>query len=407
MTNKKTKILNWIVLSALIVLLLFTLPYKNIKQRASTFINNIGDFLNNIESIITQPNNTSSDHHIKNITFYSEENNYYAIIEFNSIVASNVSSITINKKEFFKDDFTYTDKSLVVDISSLIKSGDATKINISTILTKNNYTHISTLETAFYKSVNYQIIEEAKKSIVGIRAHDSSFLATSSAWGSGIILKKSTTVKAGLFNDYIMFEYLIITNYHVVENKSSFYVYNKDEDDKYPKSTKLREPNETVELIGYFSKITDLAVLKLTTFDDSLIPLNDPQFTTKEPIEINEDDPVFLIGSPFIGNSISFNSYKIGKIKSTSKTITLIDSDICAFGCESIQTTAFLGEGSSGGGLFDINGNLIGIHFAGNDKYQEAFAIPLYIVVEALDELFAITETKRSLATSFFYFITS
>lgn len=402
MNDRTKKFLSWLMLVIVVGFVFVAMPYDKIKDVTNTLINNIDDFINNIDGAVTVNNNSSSDHHIKNTTFYKEDDIYYVEFSFYSINPSNVLGITINNKIFEEDTLSYLDDILIVDISSLITDDEITPINVSVIYTKDNKQHISTLVTSYHKGVNYQTIEEKRLSLVGIKGQKNAFFNTSSNWGSGVILSKKTVTKSGFFNEFTMYEYIIVTNYHVIEGSSVFYIYNDSESDEYPKRTPISHPNETVELIGTYTKNTDLAFLSLITFDDSLAPLDDKQFITKEAVSFDKNDTVFLIGSPVINDKTMFNSYKIGQITEVAKSITLIDSDeLCKFGCEGIGNTAYLGKGSSGGGLFDISGNLIGINFAGDvDNAIEAFAIPIYIVLEAYE---IVNEyEKRSLATSFF-----
>jgi S1-C subfamily serine protease len=403
MSRKTRKVLTWIMTIIIIVIALFNLPYQKIKESTHTFFNNIFNFFNNIDRVITTDPNTSYDHHIKNITFYTNNNNHYAVFEFHKIDPENISTMTINNETFDETNFTYEEKTLIVDITSLIGDGEVTTINVTRIYTKNDKEHISTLSTSFNKAINYQIIEQRKKSLVGIRATTSSFFSSSSNWGSGVILTKTEVKKTHWFNEYTMYEYLIVTNSHVVEDSRVFYVYYDNADDEYPKNTGMRRPKESVRLLGHYTKKADLALLVLTTFDGSLVPLDDPQITNFEAVPIEVNNTVFLIGSPVINDVPAFNSYKIGKIINTSKPITLKDSDLCSTGCYSIQSKTYLGEGSSGGGLFDIDGNLIGINFAGNDTHEEAYALPITLLFDALRELVPqAQQTKGSLATSFY-----
>lgn len=403
MSNKNNKIINWILLTIIIILTLFSLPFDKVKTSALKFFDNIDNFITNIATDFSLTKNTSADHHISNISFTEDNDNYFAVLTFRSINIKNITSITINNIEFYANDFIYDDnEKLTINISDIVSSNNSTIIKITSIKTSSK-NHLSTLETTFYKSVNYEIIEQRKKSLVGVASRGSRFAHNpTNKWGSGIILTQNEVTKSGLFNDFTMYEYIIITNSHVVDKGDYFFIYYNDENDEYPKSTKFFEPTETVELLGIYTTNTDLAILKLTTFNGSLTPLNDEQFISQEATDIAVGDRVFLIGSPFINNTTLFNSYKIGYIKDTLKTISLANTDICSDGCYSIKSTAYLGEGSSGGALFDIDGNLIGVNFAGSEEYEEAFAIPIWQVFKALDEILGVNYIKRSQTTSFF-----
>lgn len=398
------RILTWLMTIIIVLFIFINLPNRKIKDATNALFNNIDNFIKNIDNVITIQENLSFDQNIRNITFFIEDDNCFAIFEFRFINPSDVLKIKINNKNYQRDSFSFEKNRLFVNITDLICENDITPLTISKIYTKGQKEYNCTLTTIYHKEINYELIEEKKQSMVGIRAQKSALFNSYSTWGSGIILSKQAIIKSTWRSDYTMYEYLIVTNSHVVENRDVFYIYNNNENDEYPKKTELFQPNETVELLGLYTKDTDLAFLVLTTFEDSLVPLDDEQLINNDFIPINTSDTVFIIGSPIINNKPAFNSYKIGKIKLTSEKINLEDSDLCSSGCESIKTSAYLGNGSSGGGLFDVDGNLIGINFAGNPKTNdEAFAIPLRIVFEALQELWPQTQVKRSHATSFFY----
>lgn len=63
------------------------------------------------------------------------------------------------------------------------------------------------------------------------------------------------------------------------------------------------------------------------------------------------------------------------------------DSSLCPNTCSSFQTNAALGAGSSGGAMFDSAGNLIGIHFAGNEENTVSSEIPMSKVFEAIEAI--------------------
>lgn len=400
MNNKTRKILSWFLILFVVLISFFTIPFDKVKKSAADFIDNIHDFISDINNVFTINNNSSSDHHIKNISFLRDNDSYFAVIEFNGIEASSVTSIEINNitfTEFFiLEDRTNT---ISVDISEIIGDDESTNISISLIET-NKTIHISTLQTTFYKSVNYETILEKQKSVVGISSTKLGFATSvSSAWGSGVIFNKKKVIKTNFWGQkYEEYEYLIITNYHVVENADIFDIHYG-----YYGNSLANLANNNIELLGVYTKHTDLAILKLTTKDGSLVAIDDDQFLTRNPVPVENNQLVFAIGSPYVNDEVMFNSYKIGQVERINYNLgQLQDSDLCKDGCHSIKTSAYQGEGSSGGGVFDIDGNLIGIHFAGNSEYRVSFEIPLELVFEAMDVILANYQVKRSHVTSFF-----
>lgn len=396
--------MNIIVLTILAILIIFQLPFKNIKTSFFRLIDNVNDFINDFNFIIFDKDTTSSDNYINSVFFFKADDNYFAEIEFKNFKAEDIEFIKINNYNF--NSFILkqnNNKTIIVDISNIISNKDSTNISISTIKV-NTRIYESSISTVYYKDVDYNIILERQKSIVGISTSRSGLIfETSSIWGSGIIFNKLQTTKLDLFNNpVVVYEYLILTNYHVIENGVSFKIHYESYGNQYPKSFR-----DSVELLGYNNDQTDLAILKLTTRDGSLVSLEDEQFTTKVLVPLEEKQLVFGIGSPSVDGDILFNSYKVGKIINTNATVgKLKDSDLCIDGCRSIQTTSFQGEGSSGGGVFDLDGNLIGIHFAGNSEHKQSFEIPMAEVLYTI-ELILGSEymLKRSPNLDFFFLL--
>lgn len=124
----------------------------------------------------------------------------------------------------------------------------------------------------------------------------------------------------------------IVTNAHVI----------KDGD-----GIKVKDANGNIyaaKLIGYDTK-TDLAVIKIEANNLKYVTISD-----SDSLEIG--DTAIVIGNP-LGNGISVSD---GIISALNKEISIENETMYL-----IQTNAAVNQGNSGGGLFDINGNLIGI----------------------------------------------
>jgi hypothetical protein len=136
---------------------------------------------------------------------------------------------------------------------------------------------------------------------------------------------------------------IVVTNFHVIANGSRFAVV-IDEKRFEPISITYRQDK-------------DLAYLK---FDNSL----GSPVKRGNSLELNVGDKIYTIGSPF------------------GLDQTLSDGLISSFrvdnGVRYIQTTAPISPGSSGGGLFDKNGKLVGITTFTMIKGQNLnFAVPI------------------------------
>lgn len=171
----------------------------------------------------------------------------------------------------------------------------------------------------------------------------------SSGAGSGVILTQDG---------------YIVTNHHVIENANTIMVRTRNGD----------EYNAT--LVGSDEQ-SDLAVLKINA--SSLTPAVLGDSTTLE-----VGDLAIAIGNPLgeLGGSV------------TSGIISALDREMTIDGqtMTLLQTDAAVNPGNSGGGLFNANGDLIGIINAkstGENVEGIGFAIPISTAKDIIDELIA------------------
>lgn len=141
--------------------------------------------------------------------------------------------------------------------------------------------------------------------------------STSAALGSGVILSEDG---------------YIVTNNHVIDGAQEVTVYIGDD---------LELP---ATLIGTDQK-TDIALIKVEAHDLPYAKIAD-----SDHIEIGDD--AIAIGNP-LGSGISVTN---GIVSAIHKEITINRETMSL-----IQTNAEINSGNSGGGLFNINGELIGI----------------------------------------------
>lgn len=169
------------------------------------------------------------------------------------------------------------------------------------------------------------IFEKAAPSIVTIFAEKIS----GNLQGSGVCTGNGFGVKQGTsgakLEDYVPSNSWVVTNAHVVDNaKKAFIKYNGNE---YPFEIK------------YLNRDFDIAIL----FVDNLV------IKSSEPLnsDIKIGSKVYAIGSP-LGLEKTITDGIVSAIRQRGEVPL-------------IQTTAAISPGNSGGGLFDSNGNLIGI----------------------------------------------
>ena len=154
----------------------------------------------------------------------------------------------------------------------------------------------------------------------------------------------------------------IVTNNHVVEGASKITVTTKD------------GQSYDATLIGTDSK-TDLAVLKIEAQGLTAAVMGD-----SDALQVGEE--AIVIGNPLgqLGGTVTN-----GIISAKSRDVT-IDGETMSL----LQTNAAVNPGNSGGGLFDSNGNLVGIINAkssGSDVEGLGFAIPINTARPVIEDL--------------------
>ncbi|GGB36957.1 serine protease [Roseibium aquae] len=165
-------------------------------------------------------------------------------------------------------------------------------------------------------------------------------------------------------------EGIIITNNHVIEGADEVTVNFND-------GTKL-----VAEIIGTDEK-TDIAVLKV----EPASPLQEVNFGDSAGIRVG--DWVMAIGNPFgLGGTVT-----VGIVSSLNRDINSGPYD------NFIQTDASINRGNSGGPLFDMSGNVIGINTAiispSGGSIGIGFAIPAETAIRVIAQLREFGETRR------------
>ena len=176
----------------------------------------------------------------------------------------------------------------------------------------------------------------------------------SSALGSGFIIDEKG---------------IVITNNHVIQDAEDIIVrVNGDQEFK-------------AKVLGA-DPLSDIAVLQLET-KEKFIPV---QFGDSDKARIG--DWVIAIGNPFgLGGTVTS-----GIISARNRSIGLSRYE------DYIQTDASINSGNSGGPLFDMNGDVIGINTAilgRNGSIGIGFSIPSNSAKIVIDQLIEFGETKR------------
>ena len=176
-----------------------------------------------------------------------------------------------------------------------------------------------------------------------------------SSLGSGFIINKNGTV---------------ITNNHVIKNAEDIIV-------------KVDSKEYKAKVIGA-DPYADLAVLKLET-KDVFTPVS---FGDSDKARVG--DWVIAIGNPFgLGGTVT-----AGIISARNRDINLTRYD------DFIQTDASINQGNSGGPLFNLDGEVVGINTAiiapgSSGSIGIGFAIPSNPASKVIEQLLKFGETKR------------
>lgn len=198
-------------------------------------------------------------------------------------------------------------------LSTLFVTTSCTKTLTKVVIDRSKEVEVSEITSTIT-----ELYQDLSKSCVGIRGLNS----TSSASGSGVVYKEANGT------------YYVVTNEHVISDMTSLYIYLGDE--VYVEAT----------LVGS-DATNDIAVL---TFNKDLVPttreIKVHTFMTDMESVINVGQTTLAIGCP-LSLTTNYNYLTTGVVASIQDTFVLTD--------------ASLNPGNSGGGLFDLNGNLIGI----------------------------------------------
>ena len=180
---------------------------------------------------------------------------------------------------------------------------------------------------------------------------------------------------------------LILTNAHVVDGAREVMV-------------KLTDRREFKARVLGADKQSDVAVIKINAANLPVVQFGDPD-------SIRVGEPVLAIGSPYGFE----NSATAGIVSATSRSLP--DDTYVPF----IQTDAAVNPGNSGGPLFNLKGQVIGINsqiYSRTGGYQGlSFAIPINVAMQVSQQLVhsgkvtrgrlgvGIQEVNQALADSF------
>lgn len=189
--------------------------------------------------------------------------------------------------------------------------------------------------------------------------------------GSGVIIGGETAGVVGTDSNTAYDRYYIVTNHHVINDSGYYHAsYSVDVltiDDDGNESTTVYE----AKLIGS-SPSRDIAVLVIDPPDGTQLSVA-TFVADSDTVRVGTE--VFAIGNPLgiLGGTVTK-----GIVSATKREVTVDEIGTMTL----MQTDTAINSGNSGGGLFDTNGNLVGIINSGYDSYNNQsveglnFAIP-------------------------------
>ena len=207
----------------------------------------------------------------------------------------------------------------------------------------------------------------AKESNVRIKYSSSNMIIGTSGFGSGVIINQEEISKN-------MYRYTVLTNRHVVltsSNNSKKVTISFGEDEEYLASIVKVDSSQDIAIISFESPRI-LSVAKVATSSAQV-----GRF-------------VISVGNPYNVDKY-YDSITVGNVSYVNREIEEKDM----YGEEItniyIQHTSPINGGNSGGGLFNIKGELIGINtwkIANEDVEGMGFAIPIQNIYNKYKEYF-------------------
>jgi S1-C subfamily serine protease len=202
----------------------------------------------------------------------------------------------------------------------------------------------------------YNVVDIASQSVVGIEA----YLSTGNALGSGVVYE---------YNE-LEDKFYAITNHHVISNDQ----YEINPGDYY----RIRFEDESTvdaELVKY-DEAADIAILSFSAAGiTDILPAELGSSSSLEKGQI-----IIAAGHPQGFNF--FNSITLGVVAGLDR---VVDGETITF----IQHDAAINSGNSGGPIFNLDGQVVGINvlkYAHEEIEGMGFSIPIDLVIDIINE---------------------
>jgi serine protease Do len=163
---------------------------------------------------------------------------------------------------------------------------------------------------------------------------------------------------------------LIVTNKHVVEDKSAEYTVFTNDGKKHPAKVVARDP------------ILDVAIIKV----EPSVGVSFPYLNFGDSDNLDVGQSVIAIGNALAEYR---NTVSVGVVSGLSRSVTAGDgSGSSEFLDHVIQTDAAINPGNSGGPLLDLSGKVVGVNVAIVQGSQNiGFALPINSIKGVVDSV--------------------
>ncbi|MBE5744318.1 MAG: trypsin-like serine protease [Clostridiales bacterium] len=225
------------------------------------------------------------------------------------------------------------------------------------VTTGNEHTYTSLVE----------MLDAVRPSVVEI--YTQSNISQGMGAGSGIVISRTGLETANDFSDD---EFIILTCHHVI-NATDYYLVKDIDGNDYSASLIGGDPESDIAVLRVYPYAQNFTEDKVKLSVAKVRDIGD-----KAKLKVGEE--VVAIGNPLgtLGGSVTK-----GIVSSVDRSVNVAGQQM-----ELIQTDCATNNGNSGGGLFDVQGNLLGVTNAGYNGFQGLnFAIPIDDVISVYTSL--------------------
>jgi serine protease Do len=217
----------------------------------------------------------------------------------------------------------------------------------------------------------YQVAAEEATAVVGVTNYNAS--GTVQSTGSGVIFKN------------VGDKYYVLTNQHVVEDGSTFKIQFED-------GTSIEA------ILRGVDALVDIAVLYFTSNNDY------PVAAFADSDEITKGTLVLAVGNP--SGYRYFGTMTLGIVSGTKRYFDIDGDNVKDLFVPYIQHDAAINAGNSGGPLFDLSGNIVGINVIKISSVEiegMGFAIPSNLARDVAEDiiLYGVSKQKPVLGIQF------